>query len=103
MHLVLSTTRLRGRDLLPLADLLGGSKVTLFYTHSVELGCWWLPALWRGRRCFGSYAIPPSQFVSVLEELTNEIRRDAGTRRQGTVVASDSTSFAAGAGEAANQ
>ena len=103
ISLVLSTTRLHGKDLLPLVDLLGRSKVTLFYTHSVELGCWWLPALWRGHRCFGSYAIPPSQFVSALEELINEIRRDKETRRQGTAVASDWPLFTGRGGEPANQ
>jgi len=86
--LVLSTTRLRGRDLLPLIDLLGGSKVTLFYTHSVEVGCWWLPALWRGNLCFGSYAIPPSLFVFALDELVNGIRfdEDMNERRQELIV-----------------
>ena len=47
-EVVLSPTRLRGVTVFPLIDLLEGSEVTLFYSHAVEQGCWWLPALRHG-------------------------------------------------------
>jgi hypothetical protein len=65
---VLSPTRLRTKSLLPLMNLLEGSDVTLFYAERVEEGCWWLPALRRGVECFGSCAVRPSEFVSMLIE-----------------------------------
>ena len=74
--LVLGPLRLRGVTLLPLIDLLEGSKVTLFYSHPVEQGCWWLPALRRGEKCFGSAAFRSSQFVSVLDEVIVEVQTD---------------------------
>lgn len=72
--LVLSPIRLGDASLFPLIDLLEGSGVTLFYSHAVEEGCWWLPALRRGERCFGSSALRPSEFVSVLDEAIEQIR-----------------------------
>jgi hypothetical protein len=74
--LVLSPMRLRGATLFPLIELLEGSRVTLFYSHGVEQGCWWLPALRHGERCFGSCALRPSEFVSVLDEAIAEIQFD---------------------------
>jgi len=74
--LALSPMRLRGATLFPLIDLLEGSRVTLFYSHVVEQGCWWLPALRHGERCFGSCALRPSEFVSVLDEAIAEIQFD---------------------------
>jgi len=72
IYLVLSPTRLCGRNLLPLIDLLEGSNVSLFYAQSVEDGCWWLPALRHGRKCFGSCAVRPSEFISVLDEVIDQ-------------------------------
>ena len=74
IDLVLCPTRLRGRNLLPLIDLLEGSNISLFYAQSVEEGCWWLPALRKGQRCFGSFAVRPSEFISVLDEVIDEAR-----------------------------
>jgi hypothetical protein len=74
--LVLSPLRLRGATLFPLVDLLDGSNVTLFYSHPVEHGCWWLPGLRRGQKCFGSAAFRPSEFVSVLDEVIVEVQTD---------------------------
>jgi hypothetical protein len=74
--LVLSPTKLRGITVFPLIDLLEGSTVTLFYFHAVEQSCWWLPALRHGEKCFGSSALRPSEFVSVLDEVIAEIRMD---------------------------
>jgi DNA-binding NtrC family response regulator len=74
--LVLSPLRLRGVTLFPLVDLLEASKVTLFYSYPVEQGCWWLPALRRGQKCFGSAAFRPSKFVSVVDEVIDEVWTD---------------------------
>lgn len=79
ISLVLSPTRLRGRNLLPLIDLLEGSNVSLLYAQSVEAGSWWLPALRHGRNCFGSCAVRPSEFISVLDELTAKARSNERT------------------------
>jgi DNA-binding NtrC family response regulator len=75
-ELVLSPTKLRGITVFPLIDLLEGSTVTLFYSHAVEQGCWWLPALRHGEKCFGSSALRPREFVSVLDKVIAEIRTD---------------------------
>jgi len=74
--LVLSPMRLREVSFFSLIDLLDGSGATLFYSHAVEEGCWWLPALQHGERCFGSSAFRPSEFVSVLDETIAEIQID---------------------------
>jgi hypothetical protein len=86
--LVLSPTRLRNASLFPLIRLLNGSRITLFYSHAVEDGCLWLPALRRGEKCFGSSALRPSEFVSVLDETIEEVRCNglmAGNTRQSSV------------------
>jgi hypothetical protein len=75
--LMLSPLRLRGVTLFPLVDLLEGSKITLFYSHPVEQGCWWLPALRRGKKCFGSVAFRSSEFVSALDEVIAQIRMES--------------------------
>jgi hypothetical protein len=74
--LVLSPARLRDCGGASLIDQLNGSGATLFYYHAVERGCWWLPALRRGRECFGSPALRPSEFVTVLDELIKELRSE---------------------------
>lgn len=75
-NFVLSATRLQDHSLFPLIDLLEGSGITLFYSHPVEDGCWWLPALQHGRRCFGVSALLPKQFVSVLDEAIHEAQQN---------------------------
>lgn len=65
--IVLSPMKLRDASLIPLIEWLDGSDVTLFYCFPVESGGWWLPALRRGERCFGSPALRPSEFASVLD------------------------------------
>jgi DNA-binding NtrC family response regulator len=94
--LVLSPMRLCDRSVFPLVDFLEGSGVTLFYSHAVEEGCWWLPALRRGQRCFGSSALRPGEFVSALDEAIEEIRSDrrlAGDPRQPPVLQSSVSVF----------
>ena len=95
--LVLSPMRLRDGSLYPLIGLLDGSSSTLFYYHPVEDGCLWLPALRRGQKCFGSSALRPSEFVSVLDETIAEIQfegRVAGNVRQSAVHQSALSVFA---------
>ena len=79
--LVLGPMRLRGSSLFPLIGLLDGSGITLFYSHAVEDGCWWLPALRHGQKCFGSSALRPSEFVTALDEAIEEICFRAATER----------------------
>jgi hypothetical protein len=80
--LVLSPMRLRNDTLFPLIALLEGSRITLFYSHPVEDGCWWLPALRHGRHCFGSSALRPSEFVVALDEAIEEICFGLAMERQ---------------------
>jgi hypothetical protein len=75
--LVLSPTRLRDGTLYPIMGLLEGSGATLFYSYPVERGCWWLPALQRGEKCFGSPALRHGEFILLLDGLMKQIRRDA--------------------------
>jgi response regulator RpfG family c-di-GMP phosphodiesterase len=72
--LVLSAVRLPDGSAFSLVALLEDSISTLFFFEPVENSCWWLPALRNGRKCFGSSALLPSEFVSVLDEVSEEIR-----------------------------
>ena len=72
--LVLSATRLHDGGAFPLMDLLEGSDTTLFYFHPVEEGCWWLPGLRHGRKCYGSSAFRQSDFVPILDGAIDEVR-----------------------------
>ncbi|HVB55360.1 MAG TPA: hypothetical protein VNE63_02875 [Candidatus Acidoferrales bacterium] len=56
--------------------LLDRSNITLFYFHAVEDGCWWLPALRHGQKCFGSSALRPSEFVAALDDTCHWQRRE---------------------------
>jgi CheY-like chemotaxis protein len=80
--LVLSPIRLRYDSLFGLIALLDSSGVTLFFSHAVEDGCWWLPALRHGQKCFGSSALRPSEFVVELDEAIQEIYLRAATQRK---------------------
>ena len=73
--LALSPLRLREVSLFPLIDSLEGSRTSLYYFRPVEEGCWWLPALRFGKKCFGSNALRPSEFIATLEQLIDEIAR----------------------------
>jgi hypothetical protein len=72
--LVLGPTRLPDGSLYSLMNLLEGLGTTMFYSFAVEYGCWWLPALQRGQKCFGSPALRPSEFMSLLNEMIRELR-----------------------------
>ena len=94
--LVLSPMRLRDCSVFPLVSLLDGSDVTLFYYQLVEDGCWWLPALRSGQKCFGSQALRPSEFVVSLNEVIAEIRSGSrvAAEDQPTLVSATQTSVA---------
>ena len=96
--MVLSPMRLGNRSVFPLIDFLEGTGVTLFYSQAVEEGCWWLPALRCGQRCFGSSALRPGEFMSALDEAIEEIRIDrhgAGNAQQPPVHQSPVSVFVA--------
>jgi DNA-binding NtrC family response regulator len=71
--LVLSPVRLRNISLFPLMEACAGSTITMFYFQAVEDGCWWLPAIRRGKSCWGSSAFRPGEFVSALDAAIDEI------------------------------
>jgi hypothetical protein len=75
--LVFGPTRLRDGNLYPIMSLLEGSDTTVFYFYAVEHGSWWLPALQRGRKCFGSPALRSSEFVILLDETIERIQRES--------------------------
>ncbi len=50
-----------------LTAALAGSNVSVFYTFPVEYGCWWLPALRRGKDCRGEPAFRRQEFPAELE------------------------------------
>jgi hypothetical protein len=72
--LVLCPIRLRGTSLYFLLDLLDGGIATLYYFYPVEDDCWWLPAVRRGKRCWGTSALRPSEFVLALDAAIDEVR-----------------------------
>lgn len=72
-ELVLSRVRLGATSLLSLMDMFVGSAVTLFYFQGVENGCWWLPAIQRGKQCFGSSAYRSDEFVPAPEAAIGEV------------------------------
>ena len=73
-ELLLGPIKLNGDSLYPLIARLDGSRTTLFYSQAVEDGCWWLPALRFGGNCFGTPALRPREFVTVLDKSIEEIR-----------------------------
>jgi hypothetical protein len=75
--LVLSPMRIDDRSVFPLIGLLEGSRTTWFCFQAVEEGCWWLPTLRFGQKCFGSNALRASEFVPSLDLVIDEIRANA--------------------------
>ena len=80
--IVLSPLRMPGGSAFSLVALLEGSTTTLFCFEPVESGCWWLPALWDGRNCFGSSALLSSELVPLLDEIIDHICSGATGRKQ---------------------
>jgi hypothetical protein len=67
--LVLSNTYLTNETGYGLLVALAGLPVTAFLFLQVENGCFWLPAIDRGKVCFGLPALRPSEFARALEEM----------------------------------
>ncbi|MBI3661724.1 MAG: hypothetical protein HY234_01545 [Acidobacteria bacterium] len=67
--LVLSEMGLPDGSAFPLMALLERTKTTLYFCVGVHDGCWWLPALERGRRVWGEAALRPAEFARALAEL----------------------------------
>jgi hypothetical protein len=73
-NLVLSPIVLKDDFLHRLIGRLNGSNVTLFYSEVTKDGCWWMPALWLGRNCYGVPPLHHAEFVIVLEETIKTIQ-----------------------------
>lgn len=72
-ELVLSVIPPRENAISSLANLLVGTRASVYYAQPVEDGCWWLPALRFGQRCFGAPALRPSEFAILLGEIVETI------------------------------
>jgi hypothetical protein len=66
---VLSEMGLLDDSAFPLIGLLEGTPATLFFCVGVHDGCWWLPALERGKKTWGQAALRPPEFARALAEL----------------------------------
>jgi hypothetical protein len=71
--LVLSKIKMPGGNAYGLRGLLLGRPTTLFYSHAVEDGCWWIPGVRNGSECYSEPALRPSEFFRVLGEIVREI------------------------------
>ena len=70
-----------------LTERLAGSKASFYYAYPVENGCWWLPALRRGERCFGAPAMRPGMFTGVIDQVVETIRAERGQQQRTAPVA----------------
>jgi hypothetical protein len=70
--LILSAIPPRNNAISSLAETLAGTRASVFYAHPVEDGCWWLPALRNGLQCFGTPALRPREFSSLLDQVVEE-------------------------------
>ena len=73
VDLVLTNTRLSDGTGFSLLVALDGLPVTAFLCLPVESSCFWLPAIDSGKACLGLPALRPSEFASVLEEMTRSL------------------------------
>jgi hypothetical protein len=78
--IVLSVHKGRSVRLESLGALLSGSRTTLFYALLVERGSWWVPILRIGEECFGTPALRPTEFVTALDEVVEQIKADFESR-----------------------
>ena len=74
--LLLSVIPPRDNAMSLLTNMLVGSEASIYYAQPVEDSCWWLPALRQGERCFGTPALRPSEFATVLDR---EVERILGS------------------------
>ena len=51
---------------------LGGFQPNVFYCHPVEDGCWWLPVVRHGRKCFGAPGVRGAEFPGVLDQIIRD-------------------------------
>jgi hypothetical protein len=51
---------------------LGGFQANVFYCHPVEDGCWWLPVVRHGHKCFGAPGVRGREFMGVLEQIIRD-------------------------------
>jgi len=58
----------------PLVTSIVGSSASLYRSHRVEDGCWWLPAVLRGEPCAGAPAFQPGEFMKVLDQMVDSFR-----------------------------
>jgi hypothetical protein len=72
--IVLSPTRLHGKSCLPLMNVDQRDDVSFFFAQPAEENCWWLPALQRGTKCFGSNALRPSEFFHLLIDTVEQLQ-----------------------------
>jgi hypothetical protein len=53
------------------------SSASLFRSHLVEHGCWWLPTVLHGEKCLGMPALRPDEFAKTLDSFVHESRMTA--------------------------
>lgn len=85
--LVLTKFELAGGSCHELSTLLLGRQTCLFYSYTVEGGCWWIPRVRLGQDCRGAAALLPSEFASLLKELIANVGSSGKwirDRRRGT-------------------
>ena len=73
-HFILSTAPLHLND--PLLDEIRSSDCAVFCSYPVEDSCWWLPVVYRGRKCLGTPALRPSEFLGELGKMVGKIQRE---------------------------
>lgn len=54
-----------------LSDL-SGFQPNVFYCHPVEDGCWWLPVVRHGRKCFGAPGVRGREFMGILDQIIRD-------------------------------
>lgn len=72
-HLILSAGPIR--DALRAASSLGRASCSVFCAYAVEESYWWLPLMKNGQSCVGTPALRPREFVDVLDQILEEIRK----------------------------
>lgn len=71
-HLVLLDSSVTAEQRRRLTVELAGTRASIFYTFPVENGCWWLPALRRGRDCHGCPAFRRNEISEEIERVLQE-------------------------------
>lgn len=72
--LVLSRLSINGGNAYELRPLLVGRPTSLFYSLSVQQGCWWIPGVRSGIECMGEPALRPEDFFRALGPATANSR-----------------------------